>query len=1619
MGFDMTTLATGLDNVLSPSLAPPAFPTSPSLPTFPALPAFMPRPLLQKRTDTLIAQNRAETPAETTEQRAVSRSSIAELNALDFDSIRDRFQRTRHDTRPPLIKFLDLIDLPRNALFNLVAPGIAARKKAEGEEAAFGLGRVFASDVLREMGVRNKVIRGVVGFIGDVVFDPLTYLGPAGFGIKATARTGLTVALTGSGKRSIRRGLKAVRAGGPVVDPQTARLFDSLTLGKEFKTLGARADSIAQALTGSGKRSKISVLTGADVKVPGGVIAERLTHISGDLLEGPQREAVKEFVARFGRASSPGVAIGRGGAFEVAATGAGRIVAGSQIMHVPFTDIGLRVPAFTSAGRTAERNRALALARPSRGIDAIASPPLREATVRHAKAAALMAKSQTVSDELFDAIDEIAAGSRAPGVDIGVTESGVERMAMLRDELKAIGEELKTVAKESTDALLDLDPSRFAQSAESAEDFLHMANLVESHKAAQARLTAIQSEAVLRQARLAKDGEIGENFALAISRSSDELKEASEQAISIAIDAAAKDTEAVNLSFQTAIDLATTTRGSIVNLMTGGERDILRVGKIAMGTDDDMIGASVFAPIESIVRWAFRDSGEVAASHVAELDRQRRRIFGDSPGALKQLLASLRRDTSTGFRAAANRVFADFTEQTRGVLRAHELPESKWDEAAELISLFATEKLAGENPTLFWTKLHGNPSQPSRLAAKLDELRESGLLRQRPGLEKDLRELAEAHIGQYMTMGQLEKDAELLASVNKAYLPLVMEKRAAERAILQLNSIPSASRGGGPSSRLAGREGFQVGPKTTVQYRYVEQPARATQRRLKLAERLRTQIQKATQAQDAETVNRLENRLSKLEESLSGVLTEPTPRVFLEFDRALLGLTDNEILATHGKELGLTVIATRETIKKYDEIVKSIKNIGSVPTEKQRAALGEFITMVDPEAASTMFPNAEARDILDALQARQTDPVDLNAMVAEGALSFLTGDARGAFFDLNADVVLAKRVGMHRLAQSKAVFMEAMASSAATIDARRAVRKLSNDTVEIEGGIRAKVITSADGNQRVVVVAGERYRKINPDRIGTDNPIYDALNLGNESRETLFHEKVADAIEGAAELLGDEARTKQLFRWAEQFTTIWKGVTLAHPSWLMTNILGDGLLAFQAGLNPKTVLQLQGEVDGRKATLAEAWVRVVRRANSPEKQREISLTFGGQTFNGQDLYEQIEAIGTIGTNRGVDALLIFSRDTRIQLKRQGGLGIRGIRDAFLDARDTAAMGRKITSIPGADKAAATGIFVNDRIKTYMSAWYKLNGQISDTQRGLAFISNVEAGMDFTSASEKVVRNMYDYSDLTKTERSLRLLMPFYTFVKNSFVQQSQIMLKRPAYANSFTKLKQNIEEAIVGDAQIPEHLRPAWMREQMAIQIAKDPAKSWAVLPATLLPVEAALQAAQSAVGVDGLQEFANYFLSNTNPLFRAIAEFGAGREFFSGREIGANALEGDISAKEFLLGQFRPLRELGIGGTRQGPLPRAFAQGPLQGAGRLLLGGRIQAFDEERREFALQRQFDEEVRNLRKAINVARREGADRLSLEARAKLLRVYESMLAAGLEGVPKWAQRQLEEIGATEP
>ena len=180
-------------------------------------------------------------------RRTNPRVTIKELNEQGMAALEDKGiakSLKAKDNRSTFIKVLDWLDLPRNVIAQAVASLAGLDPKdVKGGTGAGGLKRVYMSDVLRHLNVRNPIIRSVVGFAGDVLIDPLTYA-------SAAATTGLRVG---------RHVPRLLRSGTRVLDDvaRTGRVTPQLAkaLGMTLKGAEKMAANISQkSLTKSGRK---------------------------------------------------------------------------------------------------------------------------------------------------------------------------------------------------------------------------------------------------------------------------------------------------------------------------------------------------------------------------------------------------------------------------------------------------------------------------------------------------------------------------------------------------------------------------------------------------------------------------------------------------------------------------------------------------------------------------------------------------------------------------------------------------------------------------------------------------------------------------------------------------------------------------------------------------------------------------------------------------------------------------------------------------------------------------------------------------------------------------------------------------------------------------------------------------------------------------------------------------------------------------------------------------------------------------------------------------------------------------------------------------------------------
>lgn len=190
------------------------------------------------------------------DKRQFQRIKIDELNEMSESDLRERLKefKKHKDRRPTYVKVLDWIDVPRNLIANAIASVVGVEK--EKLRPGTFLKKVYASDILGKLGWKpkttaGKVGRGVVGFLGDVALDPLTYL-------TAGAVTGMRISkampkLVGRGPQIVKQAGAAAAVGRKITPALTEAAKAAGTSAKALTKVGTRFRSqlAARGLAGA------------------------------------------------------------------------------------------------------------------------------------------------------------------------------------------------------------------------------------------------------------------------------------------------------------------------------------------------------------------------------------------------------------------------------------------------------------------------------------------------------------------------------------------------------------------------------------------------------------------------------------------------------------------------------------------------------------------------------------------------------------------------------------------------------------------------------------------------------------------------------------------------------------------------------------------------------------------------------------------------------------------------------------------------------------------------------------------------------------------------------------------------------------------------------------------------------------------------------------------------------------------------------------------------------------------------------------------------------------------------------------------------------------------------
>lgn len=1541
--------------------------------------------------DRMVADGRSVRSPEVEELRAQPRLSIAELNERDVDEIRSRLARTQFDNRGPVEKFLDIIDLPRNTIVGALAPGIRKRKEAEGETGAFGRGRVYVSDVLNEMGVRPGITSAVLGFVGDVAFDPLTYVGPAGWGAKVATTGGKAVRIGAQGTRAARSAIKAVSKGRPIADDLTRAVVEHATRDMPGATAEQLTERAGKAFFGHAETGIAERLKRGDIFQTRGAGSDIAESTLRPALDGG--DPYKAWLDRYGEGFQ-----GEGGGVRFGPKGIGFGNAQSAIAHIPFTEIGFYIPAVTANGKMRRVARAVSLAKNGdlvttkamldvqdnlREIAALDDTHRAWAARREGVRAKQPIGLETHDPELVQGIDQFdliasrpytggdnlrsiidakiagirtareealgrlhrAASAAAQSPNLGVSDllnlsrqvDVAESMIRAQDaQAAAMPFDEIVRSKRPTEAMFRASRNRHLEAVKAnAEAELELPQLREQLAAATESDEAVRLERAIAHRELQvptvmarlTDNEAADAVYRMASKSDDELFEIANR------------TDLMHSAMEAQKVYADTIKGSMLDTMTEGQRVAADTAAYLLGLGPDDFKPGPLMSMLNASR-AILGNDENGAKLLGGLETTRAARAGDARwramwGDRGSRWDNLRRNAEAALQSGApyetQAAAGDVIREMRRVAVDHGIdsPE-KTRKFMAVITARQRQKLAQARPQDFpetWVNAAGE-EVPHPTAQAIMDAADSGLV----SAEKNPAFLAD-----------VDRLADMLIDQYRAMSPdTARETYTPNRLTPQWSKAALQKRQTGYNVASTADRGLGVAPETF-------EKARSTD---------------YYQWRDAD---------GKLKQAF-------------EFDLRL---------ADYWKSP-----EGRDALTALDP--------------ERRAAAADIIANADEFAKAHPGLDAESRWMrakpADAFLLNEIAPKRFAALIGGGKIS-------ERMFSDDALYLLMRRQSEQIKASAHKAFQDLFDRE--TLDLAQRYAQVEDmgplgKRVTFMGGTKGYVLRGGQDFPAMVQIGEQAYRpldqKLTRQAFTTDSLMNGVLDARSMVR--YLPEQLATKIERAAEA-GSGESLNQIVRFADKFTGLWKSLTLLHPSWPVINVVG---MAWQiaAGRIPLDLvlkhLKDAWRITASKGDLSRlAETRTFAGRSKPLS--EIAIETHGQVGSSgrtADIMRELPATGRFDYP-GIDTRSRWQRLKALprQLKSEW---LRSM-ELHLDQYDAARAANPI------DKLRVSARMLRDEVyvRRFIQPFFRANALAEDWIRTASYMALLDQGLAPAEAAAKIREVLFDFNDLTKFERNVRRwAIPFFAWMRNAGGYALSNVLQNPKWVGMAPKLKQAIEEAAAGESALPEHLRPSFLREQLAIQLGTDPEARTMLTVGSALPTEAAnIAGGAVAGGAPGVMNLVRWLTGGLNPAISIPLQLGAGREFYTGREIGAREFEGDLSAGEFLRSQVRPVRELVGYGSRPGSLTKAFESGVGAGAARLLVGGRAQPAGDERLLAARQRELDDRANNIRKAIAIAEREGDQERSLRARVKLLELYRAGGESNLK-VPKWSQRELQSV-----
>lgn len=308
---------------------------------------------------------------------------------------------------------------------------------------------------------------------------------------------------------------------------------------------------------------------------------------------------------------------------------------------------------------------------------------------------------------------------------------------------------------------------------------------------------------------------------------------------------------------------------------------------------------------------------------------------------------------------------------------------------------------------------------------------------------------------------------------------------------------------------------------------------------------------------------------------------------------------------------------------------------------------------------------------------------------------------------------------------------------------------------------------------------------------------------------------------------------KLLVRGFDAVQNWWKGQALVSFSYHTRNMAGNFWNNWLAGVtNPAQYFKAKQIQSGKNLD------------------NIISITQAGEKITRKEMLEAAKKNGVIGSGwYGKDIQSVINSEVSSKAKN------------FFD---------NIKSGKGLDPFSRENILMKTN---------KAVGQaIEDNARLAHFIDMVEKGFSFEDAGRSVKKYLFDYNDLTWTEKNiLKRLAPFYTWTRKNIPLQIENLIVQPAKYSLLPKAIEQIENKTASPST--EKYMSSYLRDNIPVKIRKNKEGNYEYfMLGNWLP---------SAAAIDFLSQPFENILNMATPLIKTPIELWANKSLFFKNTLG------------------------------------------------------------------------------------------------------------------------------------